>query len=241
MKVELKKYKKDADHSYCLGVFPTLELLEHQLDQVLGVIVHSRGADNSGVQKIRRICGEHNLELNENDRLVEKLSQRGNTYAIGVFQKFTRELAFDANHLVLVHPSGMGNLGTILRTMVGFDHRQLAVIEPAADIFHPKVIRASMGALFQIRVQTFPQFTDYWGTFSNHALYPLMTDGEVNLSEAAFQQPYSLIFGEEASGLEDSYRQYGTSIVIPHSPAIDSLNIALSVGISLYHAYLAGT
>jgi TrmH family RNA methyltransferase len=56
--------------------------------------------------------------------------------------------------------------------MLGFGYRDLALIEPAADPFHPKVIRASMGASFQVRTQSFRSFTDYWGTHAKHSLYP---------------------------------------------------------------------
>jgi TrmH family RNA methyltransferase len=189
------------------------------------------------VQIIRELCREADLEILENDRLVDKLARRGNTYAVGVFEKFQHHLDHGEDHLVLVHPSGMGNLGTIVRTMLGFGHRNLAVIEPAADLFHPRVIRASMGAIFQVTSQRFEAFSDYWGTYAGHTLYPLMTDGEQRLDQVRFESPHAVILGEESSGLEESFHQYGTSVRIPQSSAVDSLNIALSAGICLYQIY----
>ena len=237
MNVELKRYKNSFQHSYTLGVFPTIELLENKISRVQGVILHSDGKQNKGVEKIRNICRTHHLEVLESDRLVNKLSRRGNTYAVGVFEKYHPRLDFQANHLVLVQPSGMGNLGTIIRTMLGFGHQNLAVIEPAADLFHPKVIRASMGALFKINFDWFDQFADYWGTFSDHQLYPLMTDGKMPLTQAGFTAPYALVLGNEASGLPEEFHDYGTSLRIPQESAVDSLNIALAAGITLYQAY----
>jgi len=238
MQVPLKRYWKDADHSYTLGVFPTIEMLENIPEHALGVILHSEGSANQGVKIIRGLCRAANLEVLENDRLVEKLSKRGNTYAVGVFKKYQGKLDHQENHLVLVHPSGMGNLGTILRTMLGFEHHSLALIEPAADIFNPRVIRASMGAIFQVQFQSFETFSDYWGTYAGHTLYPLMTDGEKRLDRVQFRTPYAVILGEESSGLDESFHQYGTSLRIPQSSAVDSLNIALSAGICLYQTYL---
>lgn len=238
MNVPLKRYRKDAEHSYTLGVFPTIEMLENQPGHSLGVVLHSGGDTNQGVKIIRQLCREHNLEVMENDRLVDKLATKGNTYAVGVFKKYTRSLERDQNHLVLVNPSGMGNLGTVLRTMLGFGYSQLAVIEPAADIFHPRVVRASMGAIFQINIQRFNAFSDYWGTFADHSLYPLMTDGEIQLDQAEFIPPFAVILGDESSGLEDQFHEYGTSVRIPQSRAVDSLNLALSAGICLYQTYL---
>lgn len=187
---------------------------------------------------IRGLCEEHDVEILESDPLVDKLSHRDDTYAIGVFRKFQEGLSLEANHLVLVHPRGMGNLGTIARTMLAFGKKDLAIFEPAADLFDPKVVRASMGALFQLRVEWFDQFPDYWGTYANHHLYPLMTDGQEELPDVTFQPPYSLIFGEETSGLGRKYHQYGTSVRIPQKSDVDSLNIALSVGVALYQTLI---
>jgi len=238
MELRLKRYQKTFPHSYSFGVFPTIELLENQPSQVKGVILHSQGNENQGVHIIRGYCEEHGIEIVEDDRLVQKLSQRGNTYAIGVFEKYHHPLVYEANHVVLVQPQGMGNLGTITRTMLAFGIRNLALVEPAADLFDPKVIRASMGAVFQLHFQWFDAFPDYWGTFPSHHLYPMMTDGKVSLKEVEFQTPYSIIFGEESSGLGEEYHQFGTSVCIPQEDAVDSLNIALSTGVTLYQAYI---
>jgi len=236
MDVSLKRYKKDFQHSYTLGVYPTIELLENRPSSVEGVLFHSKGKENTGLAIIRDLCRSHDLECLENDSGVERLSKRGDIYAVGVFRKYQPDLDPAANHMVLVQPRGMGNLGTITRAMLAFGHKDLALIEPAADIFDPKVIRASMGALFQLRVDWFDHFTDYWGTYANHHLYPLMTDGHQALPQVTFQMPYTLIFGEESSGLSPDFHQYGTSVRIPQRSDVDSLNIALSAAVTLYQA-----
>ncbi len=236
MDVSLKRYKKDFEHSYTLGVYPTIELLENRPAYVEGVLCHSKGDENTGLDMIRDLCRSHDIECLENDSGVERLSRRGDIYAVGVFRKFHTDLDPAANHLVLVHPRGMGNLGTITRAMLAFGHKDLALIEPAADIFDPKVIRASMGALFQLRVEWFDQFADYWGTYANHHLYPLMTDGQQELPQVTFQTPYTLIFGEESSGLSPDFHHYGSSVRIPQRSDVDSLNIALSSAVTLYQA-----
>lgn len=240
MDPKLKRYQKDFEHSYSLGVYPTLELLQTRPELALSILLHSKGSSNQGVSKIRRICQQGAVPLHENDHLVEKLAQRGNTYAIGVFRKYSERLDQSSNHLVLVNPSGMGNLGTIMRAMLGFECRDLAIIEPAADPFDPKVVRASMGAAFHLRIQSFATFPDYWGTHANHNLYPLMTDGKISLPEITLESPYALIFGDEGSGLGEEYHQYGTSLRIPQSPKVDSLNLAVTVGIALYQGWLLG-
>jgi TrmH family RNA methyltransferase len=92
-----------------------------------------------------------------------------------------------------------------------------------------------MGALFSIAFQYFDTFPQYRDTYP-HNVYPLMTNGKTPLAQAQFDAPYSLIFGNESAGLPDDYLALGTSVAIPHSPQIDSLNLTIAVGIALYEA-----
>ena len=238
MQQKLKRYQKEFDFSYCLGVYPTLELMNTRPESIQAVLLHSKGSFNQGIEKIRSLAGNLQIEIIENDRLVEKLAQRGNTYAIGVFKKFRSDVDPNQNHLVLVSPSSMGNLGTIMRSMIGFGLKDLALIEPTADPFDPKVIRASMGTVFHLRFQKFRSFTDYWGVQTKHAIYPFMTDGKIALPKVSFSTPAALVFGGEAPGLGEEYHQFGTSIRIPQADEVDSLNLAQSVGIALYQFWV---
>ena len=233
--MQLKPYKKDFDHSYSFGVFPTLGLLEHRAEYVISVLVSSKGEKNEGVLRIAEICERRRIRVEVNDRLVERLSPKENVYAIGVFEKYQERLTTGRDHVALVNPADMGNLGTITRTMLGFGVPDLALVRPAADVFDPRAIRASMGAIFQASFQYFVSFNDYREAFAPN-LYPFMTNGKEPLGKVAFTRPFSLVFGNESAGLPEEYRQIGTSISIRHSPEIDSLNLPVAVAIALYEA-----
>ncbi len=236
MNAPLKPYKRDFDHSYSLGVFPTLELLDAQPGRVLKMLVSSRGARNEGVRKLQDMCGRLNIRAETNDRAIERLSQKENTFAVGVFCKYEAELETGKSHVVLVNPGDMGNLGTIARTMLGFGVRDLALMRPAVDMFDPKVVRASMGAIFRLRCRYFDTFDEYTRTAGEHHFYPFTTGSSASLDTAHFAAPFSLIFGNESSGLPAEFRNVGTSITIRHSPDIDSLNLPMAVGIALFEA-----
>jgi TrmH family RNA methyltransferase len=233
MNQRLKRYKKDFGHSYCFGVFPTLELLVHRPQDVLKVLVHPKGEGNEGVAKIRVICQENGIQLEIQEKAFSHIGARENDYAAGIFRKVEPGLDQAANHVILVNPSGMGNLGTIIRTMLGFGFGDLAIIEPAADIYHPETVRGSMGALFQMRFQRFENFEAYRDAYPRN-FYPLMTDGVIPLPEESFAPAFGLIFGNESSGLGSEYQEVGTSVSIPQNKAIDSLNLAVAVGVTLY-------
>ncbi len=235
MKLRLKRYKKDFEHSYAFGVYPTLELLAHNPKDVLEVVAHPKGERNTGVTKIQAICHDLAIPFEFQEKSFSRIGARDNDYAVGVFHKTESGLDASANHVILVNPAGMGNLGTIIRTLLGFGFRNLAIIEPAADIFHPEVVRASMGAFFQLSFARFTDFEEY-RKFYPRNFYPLMTDGSVPLPEAKFEPNFGLVFGPENTGLPENYHHYGTSIHIPQNLNIDLLNLAVSVGITLFHA-----
>jgi TrmH family RNA methyltransferase len=65
-----------------------------------------------------------------------------------------------------------------------------------------------------------------------------MTDGKISLPEATLEKPYALVFGDESSGLGEEYQQFGTSLRIPQANEVDSLNLALAVGITLYQGWI---
>lgn len=229
----MKTYNKENDYSYTLGVFPTIELLKNKSQKVMRVILHSQADKNSGVFVIKELCAKASIPIEISDKTINKLSKKGNCYAIGVFNKYITKLE-ENHHVVLVNPSDMGNMGTIIRTMLGFGYRNLAIIRPGVDVFDPKVVRASMGALFNMNIQYFDNFEEYLHDYSSHQIYPLMLKGAKNIHQLEISDQYhSLIFGNESSGLPNDYLNYGQSVFIPHTEWIDSLNLSMALGITL--------
>lgn len=236
MQIALKEYKKSFDYSYSSGVFATLELLKYRPKEVIRVFINSKGAKNKGLDEIKEICRKHNIPVETADGLVIKLSHSENCYAVGVFNKYKTQIDGNKNHMVLVNPSDMGNMGTIIRTMVGFEVLNLALIRPAADIYDPKVIRSSTGSFFQINFQYFNDIEEYIKTFANQNYYTFMLEGKITLDSKIFKEPFSLLFGNEGSGLPKEYANLGHAVSIPHSKNIDSLNLSIAVGVTLFEA-----
>jgi TrmH family RNA methyltransferase len=234
-----KPYQRDSDVAYTFGVFPTIELLHQQPGQVREVLLHPDGTRNSGLEQLRALGVAAGVPVTVDAKLVERLSPKENTYAVGVYAKYALPLATDAPHVVLVNPSDMGNLGTILRTALAFGVSDLALIRPAADVFDPRCARASMGALFRARVAYYDDFEAYRAAFGGHHLYPFMTNGAVQLPAVRFQPLFALVFGSESAGLPDAFRMRGTSVTIPQSAAVDSLNLSAAVAVALYAAQMA--
>lgn len=229
----IKPYKKGAEYSYTQGAFPTIELLKSRPEIVEIVYVHSTF---SVPEVLSEICQRHRIKVVTADRVVEKLSDKENIFVIGVFKKYTDTLKRDSAHLVLVNPSNMGNMGTIMRTCIGFGVKDLAIISPGADVFHPKVVRSSMGALFRIRHRYFESFEEYLGAVEERKIFSFMLTGKKQQTVIECEKPerFTLVFGNEATGLPAEYEDYGTSIIIPQSEEVDSLNLTIAVGVGAF-------
>lgn len=229
----IKPYKKGAEYSYTLGAFPTYELITGKREKIKGVYVHSQYTD---IEKITNTCRANNIPVLTEDKLFHKISDKENCYVIGVFDKYEDKLSEDNSHIVLVNPSNMGNMGTIFRTALGLGIKDIALITPCADVFNPKVIRASMGAMFKLRVQLFSSFLEYRSVYKKQEVFTFMLNGEntLEIQNCPKTELFSLVFGNEATGLDDSYLTAGKSVCIPQSPEVDSLNITIAVGIGAF-------
>lgn len=233
----LSPYKAELDYSYAPGVFPSMECLLYRPGCARRLLLHTRAAGTEAADKLTRLAAERHIRVETADKALARLSGKENCYAAVVFGKFDDALHADAPHVVLHCPSDSGNVGTIFRTALGFGVEDVALIRPCVDVFDPRVVRASMGSLFSLRVRVYDDFDAYLAEHPNRALYPFMLDGSRSLPEVlATDIPprWTLIFGNEGSGLPASFSALGQPVRIPSNDRIDSLNLAIAAGIGLY-------
>ncbi len=235
---KIKKYDKDFDYSYAFGIYPTLDLLKLKPEKVLKILIKQEAFGSGGVEEILELCKVKNIKYEIDDHLIEKLAIKENTYTVGIFEKYQTQLTKETNHVVLDQPRNMGNVGTIIRTMVGFGIKDLAIIRPAADMFDPSIVRSAMGAFFSINFKYYNSFEEYTAEFPEQTNYMFMLKGAKKLDEIEFKKPFSLVFGNESTGLPDDFAEKGTGVFIPHNKEIDSLNLSVAVGIALYKSSL---
>lgn len=233
---KLEPYSRKLDYSYQLGVFPSLMLLEARPECALRLLINPQGLENEGVAKLRERCAALGVREELAERVLRRESKKDNCFAGLVFRKTECDLDPSANHAVLCQITDNGNAGTAMRSLLGFGIKDVAVVRPCVDVFDPHVLRASMGAFFKLRVRTFDTFDAYRAAYPDRALYPFMLDGARPLDTVAAgaKPPFSLIFGNEQTGLPSSFSEIGQSVFIPQSDEIDSLNLAVAVSIGAY-------
>lgn len=229
----IQRYKHDLEVSYALGATLTFELLKSRPEWVTRVFLSSSLEETEGILRLKALCGKQGIRCETNDKAFNILSPKGNCYVIGEFRKTSMTLA-PGSHIVLVNPSDAGNLGTILRTAVGFGLTDIAIIKNAVDFYDPKTVRSSMGAAFHVRAEYFDTIEDYCARFPENVRYAFMLSASVPLPEVAVREPFSLVFGNEATGLPDRFAEFCTPVIIRHSRDIDSLNLPMAAGIAMY-------
>lgn len=232
----MKRYKREDEVSYALGITLTFELLKFSPKYARKVYVHSQMQRGEAFDKLETLCKELKVPMEFSDKPFNILSQKENCFIIGEFEKFERPVNKGENHIVLHNPSNAGNMGTIMRSAAGFGITNLVIITPAVDHFDPKTVRASMGAIFRLNISVFSSFEEYEKNFGERSMYPFMLKAKKKLSELKVEKPFSLIFGNEATGLPDAFLNVGTSVIISHSDRIDSLNLPIAASIALYEA-----
>jgi TrmH family RNA methyltransferase len=135
-----------------------------------------------------------------------------------------------------------GNLGTIIRAAAWFGIGNIVCSNDCVDVYNPKVIQATMGAILHVNV--------YYSDLKELAalayeseipVYGTLLEGE-SIYTAETARKGLIILGNESKGISDELIPYVThKIMIPGAgrakPGIDSLNVgmAASVVFSEFH------
>lgn len=125
-----------------------------------------------------------------------------------------------------------GNLGTILRTAEAFNCGAV-ILEDSADIFNPKVVRASMGAIFYLPVVKMTR-ADFISTMqnSNFEILAAALDSTAEIYyNHNFTKKSAVVFGSEATGVSTEILNAAQKIYIPMQGRAESLNVATAAAI----------
>ena len=229
----MDKYDKNSKTSFAIGLTVSFEAL--QFGEVTRLYLSPDLKEGETADRLVNLAKNKGIPLITNNvKIFKALSGKDNVMAIAEFVKKESELEPTLPHCLLVNPMNMGNLGTIIRSCLAFGIKDLGIVKPASDCFDPKVIRGSMGAFFRLRIHNFLSFEEYRKAYPEHHLYPFMLKAKKHLGEVEFQSPATLIFGNEAKGLDRSYLDVGEPILIKISSELDSLNLDNAVSIGLY-------
>ena len=129
-----------------------------------------------------------------------------------------------------------GNVGTVLRTADAFGVDLVVLLEGCADLYAPKTVRASMGAVF--RQAAVRMDAEAFISFCREKNLPLwgaaLTDTARDLRSLPLD-PAAVLIGSEGHGLSrELLRACDGEIIIPMSGEAESLNAAIAAAIVMW-------
>ena len=158
---------------------------------------------------------------------------------LAVIQKESSEENIDYKEDIIIILDGIqdpGNLGTILRTVDSVGLKQIIVSKTTADIYNPKVVRSTMGAIFRVKVIEADDLINTIKTIKKHKFEIIATSLET--SKTIYEINYkkkAIIIGNEANGVSKELLEMADEkIKIPMLGKTESLNASVATGIILY-------
>lgn len=129
---------------------------------------------------------------------------------------------------VLVPFQDPENVGAVIRSAVAFGVDHVILLTESAHPFHPKVLRASGGAVLQAQLLHGPALGDLTPDLP---LVPLSPEG-ADITGFRFPRTWGLLPGLEGPGLPEIWRDRAFSI--PIRSEVESLNGPVAAAIALY-------
>lgn len=138
--------------------------------------------------------------------------------------------------LILDNIQDPGNMGTIIRTCDSLNMKQIIVSKGSADVYNPKVVRSTMGAIFRVRVIEQNDLVETIKEMKKHNIKVYATDLKTDKSIYNISYEKSaIVIGNEANGVSSEVLNECTEkIKIPMLGKTESLNAAIATSIILY-------
>ncbi|MFK7845038.1 MAG: TrmH family RNA methyltransferase [Rhodothermales bacterium] len=153
--------------------------------------------------------------------------------ALSKFESMKRIIALDG-------VQDPGNVGTIIRTAAWFGIEGVLASEATADFYNPKVIRSSMGGLWDITLARVANLPGTLNTLKEAGMQMVCAD--LNGKPLADWQPATqtvLVVGGEANGISKWVQSVvDAAVTIPgaeHKKGAESLNAGMAAGIIMHH------
>ncbi len=189
-------------------------------------------ADAAGWEAVERFCAQDSGLTGEDvapDALAAVSALGSGTRTLAVYEERWAPAALGPLCVCLHGVSDPGNVGTVLRSALAFGAGSVAIGPGTADPYGPKAVRASMGAVFGLRLARVDGVVALPG--ETVALDPRA--GAVLRGPATGE--VSLVVGAERQGLPAAVLAACDRVAhITVAAGADSLNAAMAATVALY-------
>jgi len=133
-----------------------------------------------------------------------------------------------------------GNVGTIIRTLDAVGADGIVLLGGCADPYSPKTVRSTMGSIFRIPVYEIDDSKEFFINLKKLGTHIMVghVKGEDLFVWKGGHERIALVIGNESNGVKENILEIATSTVtIPMSGKMDSLNAATAAGLMVYEVY----
>ncbi len=178
-------------------------------------------------------------EISEQDlKSISSLTTPNEVLAVVTRPAYTPDLERTVSSLSLALDDiqDPGNLGTLIRLAEWFGITDLYCSPGTVDPFNPKVVQATMGSIFRLRLHSLPlgELFSQLGRYPGFPVYGTFI-GERSLYETRLTEKGIIVLGNEAAGISPDLLPYvNRKISIPSYAArrqIDSLNVSVAAAV----------
>jgi TrmH family RNA methyltransferase len=136
--------------------------------------------------------------------------------------------------------SDPGNVGTIIRTAVWFGCTDVILSHDCADVYNPKVVRSTAGALAAVNIIRRVQLAELLTSMPEVEPLIAVAEGGLHPKDLTLPMRWCLVIGSEAHGVSETVRSLAQHrLTVPRvGSGVESLNAAVAASILLYE--LAG-
>ncbi|MGN0240524.1 MAG: TrmH family RNA methyltransferase [Candidatus Weimeria sp.] len=141
--------------------------------------------------------------------------------------------------LVLENIQDPGNLGTMVRTALGAGATGIVMTKDCVDIFSPKAVRSTMGALYRVPFVVAGDAASVFDLLRGKVrFYAAAPGGEKPYDRFDYSKPSAFVIGNEGNGLRpETIAACDERMMIPMEGDLESLNAAMAAGILMYEAH----
>ncbi len=170
--------------------------------------------------------------------IIEKLSFTKNPQGIiGVCKMSSNNEIKGSKILLLDNVNDPGNLGTLIRSSLGFYIDTIVLSEDCVDLYNDKTIRATQGAMFNINiiVADLKNVIDVLQK-QNIKVIGTSLQSSKNLKEIEKIDKYAILLGNEANGVKaELLEKTNFNVRIEMNNKLESLNVSVAGSIIMYY------
>jgi TrmH family RNA methyltransferase len=129
------------------------------------------------------------------------------------------------------------NAGSLVRSALAAGLTGVLSTEGTVDPFHPRAVRASMGACFRLPVVCDLPQAELWDSLrrADYRILALDPHAKTLLHELPLEAPTAILLGREGTGLETATRRIcHVTARIPMADGVNSLGVAAAGAIAFY-------